>query len=310
MRNTVVHEIEQLANSDDSIRLITGDLGFGVLESFRENHRNKFLNLGICEQLIASVAAGMALEGDTVFVYSIGNFPTLRCIEQIRNDICYHKANVKIVAVGSGFVYGQLGMSHHATEDISVMRVMPHMQVFSPADPMEAVQVVRAAYEYEGPCYIRLGRGGEKNLHPALDSHDVYRALELGKGEALNILCSGSILEVGKEVADALNVQGISTGLYSFPTIKPIDSLLIRRLALSSKMIVTLEEHSVLGGFGGIVAEEIASLQGSRSRLMRVGLHDEFTSIVGDQHYLRDYYGMSARKILSSIKKTIQEEPV
>lgn len=162
MRDTFVRTLIDLARKDPNIELVTGDLGFGVLKPFWETLPNQFLNAGIAEQNMTTVAAGMALSGKTVFTYSIGNFPTLRCLEQIRNDCAYHQANVKIVCVGGGFVYGALGMSHQATEDIAVMRALPDVAVLCPGDLVEAEAATKAIADYPGTCYLRLGRGGEK----------------------------------------------------------------------------------------------------------------------------------------------------
>ena len=165
MRNTFVDTLCKLVTNNKNIYLMTGDLGFGVLNKFIENNPENFINAGIAEQNMAAVAAGMALEGKTVFTYSIANFPTLRCLEQIRNCIAYHNANVKIVSIGAGFAYGAAGMTHHATEDLSIMRAIPNMKVFSPADPNEAAAVTIAAYNIDKPCYIRLGKGREQLIH-------------------------------------------------------------------------------------------------------------------------------------------------
>ena len=168
MRDTVVRELIALAQADKNIELITGDLGFGVLKPYWEALPDQFINAGITEQNLTGVAAGMALEGKTVFTYSIANFPTLRCLEQIRNDCAYHNANVKIICVGGGYVYGALGMSHHATEDIACMRALPNVTVICPADAVEAKYALRAIAKAEGTCYLRLGRGGEKLIHTDL----------------------------------------------------------------------------------------------------------------------------------------------
>ena len=182
MRDTFVKTLCSICETDKDIELITGDLGFGVLKPFFEQFPDQFTNAGIAEQNMTSVAAGMALEGKTVFTYSIGNFPTLRCLEQIRNDCAYHNANVKIVCVGGGFVYGSLGMSHHATEDISVMRSIPNVAVFCPSDALEAAAVTKAIAKYPGTCYLRLGRGGEKPIHKALENYEIGKAIPVKEG--------------------------------------------------------------------------------------------------------------------------------
>ncbi|HRM26091.1 MAG TPA: hypothetical protein PKZ81_07620 [Clostridia bacterium] len=160
MRDTFVRTLITLAKNNPNIELFTGDLGFGVLKPFWEQLPDQFVNAGIAEQNMTAAAAGAAGEGKIVFTYSIGNFPTLRCLEQIRNDCAYHDANVKIVCVGGGFVYGSLGMSHQATEDIAVMRALPNVAVLCPGDPAEAEAATKAIAEYPGTCYLRLGRGG------------------------------------------------------------------------------------------------------------------------------------------------------
>jgi transketolase len=305
MRNHLIKELENLAINDEKICLMTGDLGFGVLDNFAKEYPYRFFNAGISEQNMTSVAAGMALEGNTVYTYSIGNFPTLRCIEQIRNDICYHNANVKIIVVGGGFAYGQLGMSHHATEDLAMMRSLPNMRVYSPADPMEAVEILKRVNSIDGPCYIRLGKGGEPNLHPEITEFDVEKAIELyPRGDAA-ILATGSVLGEAKTALESLNSEGIITGLYSFPSIKPLDENTIKRLAKKCKLIVTVEEHNIMGGFGGAVSEVIADMEGNRAKLIRIGLNDIYTSIVGSQDFLRDYYGISAKNIVEKIKKAL-----
>ena len=169
MRDSFVRSVLELAKNDKNVELVTGDLGFGVLRPFWETVPDQFLNVGIAEQNMTAMAAGMALEGKTVFTYSIGNFPTLRCLEQIRNDCAGQGADVKIVCVGGGFAYGSLGMSHHATEDLAIMGAIPNVTVFSPADRLETAAAVRAMLETRGTCYLRLGRGGEKPVHDRLD---------------------------------------------------------------------------------------------------------------------------------------------
>ena len=165
MRDTFVRTLVQLAKEDKNIELVTGDLGFGVLKPFWEQCPDQFTNAGIAEQNMTSVAAGMALTGKNVFTYSIGNFPTLRCLEQIRNDIAYHKANVKIVSVGAGYAYGSLGATHQPTEEIGALRAIPNMIVATPGDPVEARAIAKFSAEYDGPMYIRLGKAGEKVAH-------------------------------------------------------------------------------------------------------------------------------------------------
>src|SRR5262249_3580196 len=165
MRTAFIEALFELAKQDQRIVLITGDLGFSVIEPFMQTLPKQFVNAGVAEQNMTGVAAGMALSGKIVFTYSIGNFPTLRCLEHVRNDVCYHNANVKVVCVGGGFAYGSMGVTHHATEDLAVMRAMPGMVVVAPGDPVETRAATRAITAHPGPCYLRLGKAGEPNVH-------------------------------------------------------------------------------------------------------------------------------------------------
>ncbi len=228
MRDTFVKTLCSVCETNKDVELITADLGFGVLKPFFEQFPNQFTNAGIAEQNMTSVAAGMALEGKTVFTYSIGNFPTLRCLEQIRNDCAYHNANVKIVCVGGGFVYGSLGMSHHATEDISVMRSIPNVAVFCPGDALEAAAVTKAIAKYPGTCYLRLGRGGEKPIHKVLEDYEIGKAIPVKDGRYVAILTTGAIYEEIDKALDILAENGITPSVYSFPTVKPIDKETIK----------------------------------------------------------------------------------
>jgi transketolase len=301
MRNTFVRTLHAAAEKRKDIYLITGDLGYGVLTKFWEDYPDRFLNAGISEQNMTSVAAGLALEGKTVFTYSIANFPTLRCLEQIRNDVAYHNANVKIVSVGAGFAYGAAGMSHHATEDLAVMRALPNLTIFSPADPFEAAAATRAALETDGPCYLRLGKGGEPPLHEEEPEQVLGRALPLLAGTRVCIFATGAITAEAKKAAFALREDGVSPSLYSVPSIKPLDVETIARCARETELIVTVEEHNILGGLGGAVAETLAGLPGRSARLVRIGLQDCYSSIVGSQAYLRECYGMSAGQIRARV---------
>lgn len=305
MRDTFVRTLIALAKENPNIELITGDLGFGVLKPFWEQLPDQFINAGIAEQNMTSAAAGMALEGKTVFTYSIGNFPTLRCLEQIRNDCAYHGANVKIVCVGGGFVYGSLGMSHHATEDIAVMRALPGVAVLCPGDLVEAEEATKAIVKYPGTCYLRLGRGGEKRIHDHIDNFEIGKAIKIHDGEKIAIFSTGAIFE---EVADAeaiLAEHDIYPAVYTFPTVKPIDIAAIARCAADFDMIVTVEEHNIVGGFGSAVAEVLAELP-ERARLLRIGIHDTYSSIVGSQKYLRSQFGLDSGGIATQVLEALQ----
>ena len=298
MRDTFVRTLVELAKKDKSIELITGDLGFGVLKPFWEQCPDQFTNAGIAEQNMTSVAAGMALEGKTVFTYSIGNFPTLRCLEQIRNDCAYHHANVKIVCIGGGFVYGSLGMSHQATEDLAILRALPDVVVMAPADLVEAEECTKALLKHKGTAYLRLGRGGEKRIHEKIDDFQIGKAIKVHDGEGIAIFSTGAIFEEVTEAYEKLREKGYNPAVYTFPTVKPIDKEVIEAVAKEFNLIATVEEHNIVGGFGSAVAEVMAEMEERKARLMRIGLNDEYSIRVGNQKYLRKQYGIDANSIV------------
>lgn len=304
MRDSFVKALMDIAEKDKNVVLITGDLGFGVLKPFWEKFPDQFINAGIAEQDMTGFAAGMALCGKTVFTYSIGNFPTLRCIEQIRNDCAYHNANVKIVCVGGGFTYGPLGMSHHATEDIAVMRAMPDVTVFAPGDAAEAAACTKAMYETPGTCYLRLGRGGEPKIHENAVDFTVGKAIEIRQGKRVALFSTGAVYEEVAGAAKMLENAGITPAVYTFPSVKPIDKALIKKCAAEFELITTVEEHNIVGGFGSAVAEVMATVP-CKARLALIGLEDKYSSTVGSQKYLREIYGMSAEKIFERISEEI-----
>lgn len=303
MRDTFVKTLLEIAKKDKNVYIVTGDLGFGVLKPFWNELPDQIINAGIAEQNMTSIAAGLAMQGKIVYTYSIGNFPTLRCIEQIRNDCAYHNANVKVVCVGGGFVYGSLGMSHHATEDIAMMRALPAVTVLAPGDLVEAASATKAIYEQPGTCYLRLGRGGEKRIHEKLESFKVGKAIEIQNGENVAVFSTGAIFDEVDEACRELKAQGIVPTVYTFPTIKPIDREVILDCAKNCKAIVTVEEHNLSGGFGSAVAEVLAEADGVRAKLVRVALDDRYSSIVGSQKYLRKQYHIDAKTIIERVKE-------
>lgn len=306
MRNAAVKKLTELAELDTNIILIAGDLGYGVLDDFRTRLTRQFFNAGICEQNMTSVAAGLALEGKTVFTYSIGNFSTMRCLEQIRNDVAYHNANVKIVSVGGGLAYGSLGMTHHATEDISIMRSLPNLKIFAPGDKQEAVAAVEEIYRIPGPCYLRLGKGGETDVHKQIPQQ-LSKAIKIYDGDQVCILSTGGILGNALGAANILRGEGFEIALYSLPVVKPLDVETIRQCAHTYKLLISIEEHNIVGGFGGAVAEVMAEMTHNKAVLRRIGFPDVYPSIVGSQDYLRDVYGLSINKIVDTIRKAIDE---
>lgn len=298
-------ELGALASDHPELLLITGDLGFGVLDDFRREHPAQFINAGVAEQNMTGMAAGLALSGRTVFTYSIANFPVIRCLEQIRNDVCYHGANVNIVAVGAGLAYGSLGPSHHGTEDVAVLRSLPGMVIYSPGDPVEARWATVSATTTPGPSYLRLGRAGEPIVHERTAQMCIGGSIALRVGGDVTLLSAGPGLPVVMEAAEQLGVQGIDAGVVSFQTLAPFDRDAVIAAATSSALVVSVEEHSVTGGLGSAVAEVLAELDETVSPLLRLGFQGGFDFKVGDQDFLREQAGLDAAGIATSVAQRL-----
>jgi transketolase len=305
MRTAFIQALNELADEDERVCLIVGDLGYSVIEDFANRHPDQFANAGVSEQNMIGLAAGMALSGKIVFTYSIGNFGTLRCLEQIRNDVCYHRANVKVVAVGGGLAYGNLGVTHHASEDVAILRSLPNMTVVAPGDPIEARLATRAIVALDGPAYLRLGKAGEPVVHEKEPDFAIGRAIEIRPGSDVTLIASGGMLATADKVARTLSGQGLGVRLLSMHTIKPLDREAVARAAQETRFVFTLEEHSVEGGLGGAVAEVMAELEAAHAPLKRIGLRPEFNKTVGDQNYLKAMHGLDEESVLKTIQQII-----
>lgn len=301
MRDAFVARLHLLASQDKRINLITGDLGFGVLEKFASEFPDQFLNAGVAEQNMTGIATGIALEGKIVFTYSIGNFPTLRALEQIRNDAAYHDANVKVIAVGGGFSYGALGMSHHATEDIAILRALPQVTVVSPGCVWEAEEAANALVNVPGTAYLRLDKSNAGNTNFIGERFVLGKMRRLREGTDAALFATGGILGVALDVADRLYRLGINLRVYSVHSLRPFDEEELYSAVRECGACFTLEEHVVQGGLGGLIAENCLEA-GAHPRLFyRFGLRGGYSSIVGSQEYLRKRFGLDADTVASQI---------
>lgn len=295
MRTSFVNQLLEEARRNEKIFLLVGDLGYHVVEPFAQDFPDRFINVGIAEQNMAGIAAGLAMTGYNVYIYSIGNFPTLRCLEQIRNDIAYHKANVKVVSVGAGYAYGSLGATHQATEEIGAIRVIPNMVVATPGDPIEARAIAKLSSNYEGPMYIRLGKAGEKIVHKEdsiiLKIGDIC-SIHLLDGNKTAVLACGNILDAAFH---QIEEESLPYDLYSVPFVKPIDVEQLKSIVETHPDgIITIEEHQKSCGMGSAVVEMVNDLyaEGKLSiypKIKRIAIPDEFVGVVGTQQYLRKY---------------------
>jgi transketolase len=305
MRNAFVETLCELAVQDERIWLLTGDLGYSVLERFATQFPRRYVNAGVAEQNLTGVAAGLAHSGKIVFTYSIANFPIMRCLEQVRNDVCYHKLNVKIVAVGGGVAYGTHGYTHHSVEDIAVMRALPNMTVVAPGDPVETALATRAVLDHNGPCYVRLGKGGERTVHEHEPKFQLGRAIVLREGDDVTLISTGAILGEAVEAAELLAQRSIQAGVLSMPTVKPLDIDAVLAAASRSRLVVTIEEHNVVGGVGSAVAEVLAEMDGDRARLLRCGVTAS-PYVIGSQAHLRRVNGLDAEGLARMIRQVLE----
>ena len=294
MRTAFINQLTEEAKKNKKIFLLVGDLGFSVIENFAALFPDRYLNVGIAEQNMTGIAAGLAMEGYTVFTYSIGNFPTLRCMEQIRYDVCYHNLDVKVVAVGGGYAYASLGPSHHATEELGMLRTIPNITVAAPGDPAETSIVTSLLANNYGPAYIRLGKAGEPVVHQHLDDFEIGVPLTVIKGSAKAVFTTGAML---KYACDFITNNKLDWGLYSFPIIKPLDKKAMSQLAGQYSEIITLEEHQLSAGFGSAILEVMNDLvqEGlvtSLPLIKRIGIPDKFISFAGTQDYIRQQAGL------------------
>ncbi len=287
MRTAFVRTLTALAQHDPSIMLLTGDLGFTVLEQFRDQLPNQYLNAGVAEQNMIGTAAGLAMSSKRVFVYSIVPFVTFRCLEHIRNDLCYHNLPVCVVGVGGGYSYGHMGSTHHALEDISALRSLANMTVVCPGDPMEVEAAVKQIALLDGPCYLRLGKAGEPTLHDAKTfSFTLGKAITMHEGKDVTLIGTSNMLETAVKTADLLAARNVSVRLLSMHTVKPIDRDALAKAAAETTLIATIEEHSAVGGLGSAVAETLAGAD-RRPKHLIFSAPDAFAETTGSQSFLR-----------------------
>ena len=302
MRTAFIDKLCEITERNERVWLLTGDLGFSVLERFYNRFPERYINVGVAEQNMTGIATGLALSGKIVFTYSIANFPTLRCVEQIRNDVCYHDANVKIVAVGGGLVYGAQGVTHHGTEDLAIMRALPNMTVVAPGDPIEAALATRAIVERPGPCYLRLGRAGEPIVHQALPAFQIGKAITVREGGDITLIATGGMLYNTAQAAEQLARQEVQARVLSMHTLKPLDTEAVLAAAKETGAVMTIEEHSMIGGLGSAVAEVLAEADSQDVTFKRLGIPDAFCSQVGSQEYLRKAYSLSVDGIVETVQ--------
>lgn len=305
MRNAYLAALYDLAENNKNILALVADNGAIVYDKYRKDYPGRFLNFGISEANMISVAAGLASCGKIPFAYTIGCFLTMRAFEQIRNDVCLQRMNVKLVGIGAGFVYSNLGPTHHATKDVAIMRTLPYMTIFSPADPLEAKKATIAAAEINGPVYLRLATGGTPGIYKKDYEFRPGRGVELRKGADISIISTGCILQEVLQAADDLEIDGISVRVINMHTIKPLDKEIILNAYHDTGSVLTVEEHSVIGGLGSAVAEVIAENNKGSVKFRRLGLQGVFPEGYGTYDDMKEMNGLSKKDIINVVKEMV-----
>ncbi|HYV34162.1 MAG TPA: transketolase C-terminal domain-containing protein [Gemmataceae bacterium] len=297
MRNAFADEITALAGADERIVLLSGDIGNRLFDKFKDLYPRRFINCGVAEANMITLAAGLALSGLRPVAYTIASFVTYRCMEQIRDDLCYHHVPVVVVGTGAGLSYAANGPTHHTGEEIGMLRLLPGMTIVCPGDALEARAALRATLQQPGPCYLRLGKKGEPVIHKSIPDLQIGKALCIRPGKDLALLSTGNMLPTAMKTADLLSKQGMAPEVISFHTVKPLDEEYLKQAFERFPVVATIEEHSRLGGLGGALAEWLADQKPQRGRLVRFGMDDRFLHEAGEQEHARECYGLTAAKI-------------
>ena len=306
MRNAFSKTLTRLAKQNKNLILLTGDLGYTVFEDFIKTHPHRFINMGAAEANMMGVACGLSMQGFIPVVYSIATFATMRGFEQIRTDICVHNANVKIVGTGGGLSYGHAGSTHHALEDIAIMRCLPNMTIICPSDPVQAEMVTEQMIIHKGPVYLRLGKRGEPVIYKKTSKFKIGKGIVLRNGKKAAIIATGNLVHNALLSSTKLEGYGINLTVIDMPTVKPLDKKLVLQLVQRHEFIFTLEEHSIIGGLGSAVAEVIAENPIKKILYFhRFGIPDIFIAKAGSQEFLRKKYNLTPEKISRNIIKLI-----
>ena len=306
MQRAYISKLLELAEKDKAVLHLLADSGTGFDEMFRRNFPEQMYNFGIAEEHMVAAAAGMATAGKIPFVYTAGAFLAYRAYEFIRDDICFQNLNVKVVGMGSGLAWSTLGPSHHTTEDVAVLRALPNLRILSPATPNETAACAELAYEHRGPVYIRIGMNNEKEFFETDHTVAFGKNQILRTGEDVAIFSTGSILAEVWEAAELLEKEGFHAGVINVASIKPFDEESVIQMAQSAKLLVTVEEHSIYGGLGGIVSEIVAEA-GIGARVVRIGLSDRFAISYGTHADVRAANGLDAQSIYRRIAEVCHE---
>jgi transketolase len=302
MRNAFAKAVEALADVHPELVMLAGDIGNRLFDRLRQKHPERFYNCGVAEANMTGVAAGLAASGLRPITYTITPFNTVRCLEQIRLDVCYPNLPVIVVGTGAGLSYAGLGATHHSMEDIALLRTLPNMHVVCPADPVEVRLALGAAVRLARPTYIRLGKKGEPTVHTTDPDFQIGRGITIRDGRDVAIVSVGNMLALASSCADRLQEAGISARVVSLHTVKPLDEELLHALFSDWKLVVVLEEHARTGGAGSAVLEWGNAARVDLDKLLRVGGPDRFLTGCGAQEEARAMLGLTLEQIVRSIQ--------
>ncbi len=305
MRNAFVAELLARATEGDPVVLLSGDIGNRLFDEFKARFPMQFYNCGVAEANMMSVAAGMAFCGLRPITYTIAPFTTTRCLEQIRVDVCYHDLPVIIAGVGAGLSYAANGPTHQSCEDIAILRSLPNMTVVCPGDPIEVRLALRAAARHPGPVYLRMGKKGEPAVHEREPEFVLGKSITIREGQDVCLLATGNLVPMAAETGRELHAAGLSARVVSYHTVKPLDEAMLSEAFDRYPLVVTIEEHSLLGGLGGAVAEWLADRPATSGRLLRIGTGDFFIHEAGGQGYARARHGLTAEMIGRRVREAL-----
>ena len=297
MRNIFAQAVTEFGDTYPELVMLAGDIGNRLFDRFKEKHPDRFYNCGVAEANMTGVASGLAASGLRPITYTITPFNTVRCLEQIRLDICYPNLPVIVVGTGAGLSYAGLGATHHSMEDIAILRTLPNMHIVCPADPIEVRLAVKDALRLGRPTYIRLGKKGEPVIHQSEPDFEIGRGITVRHGSDVVILSVGNMLAEALKSAEQLQQQGVSAKVVSLHTVKPLDDLLLSTVFAEQKLVVVLEEHGLIGGAGSAVLEWGNAKRADLSKLICIGGPDRFLFACGDQKEARAMLGMTPEKI-------------
>tara|TARA_A100001015_G_scaffold289576_1_gene361586 strand:+ start:2218 stop:3141 length:924 start_codon:yes stop_codon:yes gene_type:complete len=307
MRKTSLNTVYQLAKKNKKILFVGSDLGFKVLDDMKKALPKNYLMEGVCEQNLIGMSAGLAMEGFIPYVNTIGTFLTRRCYEQIFLDVCLHNLPVRFIGNGGGGVYAPLGPTHLSIEDFAILRAIPNMTIVAPCDAVEMKKIMLETEKFKGPIYIRLGRGGDKIITKKTSKIKIGKAVEIIKPKENLFITTGVTTQIALEAIKTLEKDKIKVGLVHFNTIKPLDKQFLKKLLKQMKCVITVEEHSIIGGLGSSILEFINENKIYNTKVKRIGVPDKFTEQYGSQETLFKLWKIDGENLSREMKKLIKE---